>query len=49
MVLPLARFDVGQRRRSTWRDGMIVFRDRMARGTTRTDWHESRHTFSFGG
>jgi hypothetical protein len=49
MVLPLARFDVGQRRRSTWRDGMIVFRDRMARGTTRTGWHESRHTFSFGG
>ncbi len=27
---------------------MIIFRDRMARGTTRTEWLESRHTFSFG-
>lgn len=26
---------------------MITFRDRMARGTTRTGWLDSRHTFSF--
>ncbi len=26
---------------------MITFRDRMARGTSRTGWLESRHTFSF--
>lgn len=26
---------------------MIAFRDRMARGTSRTGWLESRHTFSF--
>ncbi len=28
---------------------MIRFRDRMARGETRTGWLDSRHTFSFGG
>ena len=28
---------------------MIRFRDRMARGRTRTGWLDSRHTFSFGG
>jgi quercetin 2,3-dioxygenase len=28
---------------------MIAFRDRMARGQTRTGWLDSRHTFSFGG
>jgi redox-sensitive bicupin YhaK (pirin superfamily) len=28
---------------------MITFRDRMARGATRTGWLDSRHTFSFGG
>ena len=27
---------------------MISFRDRMARGHTRTGWLDSRHTFSFG-
>ena len=27
---------------------MITFRDRMARGQTRTGWLDSRHTFSFG-
>ena len=27
---------------------MIIFRDRMARGTSRTGWLDSRHTFSFG-
>jgi len=27
---------------------MITFRDRMARGISRTGWLESRHTFSFG-
>jgi len=27
---------------------VITFRDRMARGSTRTGWLESRHTFSFG-
>lgn len=27
---------------------MITFRDRMARGLSRTGWLESRHTFSFG-
>ena len=27
---------------------MIVFRDRMARGQTRTGWLDSRHTFAFG-
>jgi quercetin 2,3-dioxygenase len=27
---------------------MISFRDRMARGTSRTGWLDSRHTFSFG-
>ena len=27
---------------------MITFRDRMARGTSRTGWLESRHSFSFG-
>lgn len=27
---------------------MITFRDRMARGTSRTGWLDSRHTFSFG-
>jgi quercetin 2,3-dioxygenase len=27
---------------------MIAFRDRMARGQTRTGWLDSRHTFSFG-
>ncbi|HTS93399.1 MAG TPA: pirin family protein [Stellaceae bacterium] len=27
---------------------MIRFRDRMARGRTRTGWLDSRHTFSFG-
>ncbi len=27
---------------------MITFRDRMARGASRTGWLESRHTFSFG-
>ncbi len=27
---------------------MIQFRDRMARGTSRTGWLESHHTFSFG-
>ncbi len=27
---------------------MISFRDRMARGSSRTGWLESRHTFSFG-
>jgi redox-sensitive bicupin YhaK (pirin superfamily) len=27
---------------------MIVFRDRLARGTSRTGWLDSRHTFSFG-
>ena len=27
---------------------MITFRDRMARGETRTGWLDSRHTFSFG-
>src|SRR5246127_2476825 len=26
---------------------MITFRDRMARGQTRTGWLDSRHTFSF--
>lgn len=26
---------------------MITFRDRMARGTSRTGWLDSRHTFSF--
>ena len=26
---------------------MIAFRDRMARGTSRTGWLDSRHTFSF--
>src|SRR5487761_10702 len=29
-------------------DSMIIFRDRMARGTSRTGWLDSRHTFSFG-
>jgi quercetin 2,3-dioxygenase len=28
---------------------MINFRDRMARGHTRTGWLDSRHSFSFGG
>jgi redox-sensitive bicupin YhaK (pirin superfamily) len=28
---------------------MIAFRDRMARGATRTGWLDSRHSFSFGG
>jgi quercetin 2,3-dioxygenase len=28
---------------------MITFRDRMARGRSRTGWLDSRHTFSFGG
>jgi redox-sensitive bicupin YhaK (pirin superfamily) len=28
---------------------MIAFRDRMARGRTRTGWLDSRHSFSFGG
>jgi quercetin 2,3-dioxygenase len=28
---------------------MIAFRDRMARGQSRTGWLDSRHTFSFGG
>jgi len=28
---------------------VIRFRDRMARGRTRTGWLDSRHTFSFGG
>ncbi|MDE2305191.1 MAG: pirin family protein [Gammaproteobacteria bacterium] len=28
---------------------MIQFRDRMARGASRTGWLDSRHTFSFGG
>jgi redox-sensitive bicupin YhaK (pirin superfamily) len=28
---------------------MITFRDRMARGATRTGWLDSRHSFSFGG
>jgi redox-sensitive bicupin YhaK (pirin superfamily) len=28
---------------------MIRFRDRMARGETRTGWLDSRHSFSFGG
>ncbi|HXA69680.1 MAG TPA: pirin family protein [Stellaceae bacterium] len=28
---------------------MITFRDRMARGRTRTGWLDSRHSFSFGG
>ena len=27
---------------------MIAFRDRMARGQSRTGWLDSRHTFSFG-
>ena len=27
---------------------MIAFRDRMARGQTRTGWLDSRHTFTFG-
>ena len=27
---------------------MITYRDRMARGISRTGWLESRHTFSFG-
>jgi quercetin 2,3-dioxygenase len=27
---------------------MITFRDRMARGQSRTGWLDSRHTFSFG-
>src|SRR5690242_10478879 len=27
--------------------GMIKFRDRMARGESRTGWLDSRHTFSF--
>jgi hypothetical protein len=26
---------------------MITFRDRMARGQSRTGWPDSRHTFSF--
>jgi hypothetical protein len=26
---------------------MITFRDRMARGQSRTGWLDSRHTFSF--
>lgn len=29
-------------------DPMINFRDRMVRGTSRTGWLDSRHTFSFG-
>jgi redox-sensitive bicupin YhaK (pirin superfamily) len=28
---------------------MIAFRDRMARGRTRTGWLDSRHSFDFGG
>src|SRR5487761_2120201 len=28
-------------------DSMIIFRDRMARGESRTGWLDSRHTFSF--
>jgi quercetin 2,3-dioxygenase len=28
---------------------MIAFRDRMARGRSRTGWLDSRHSFSFGG
>jgi redox-sensitive bicupin YhaK (pirin superfamily) len=31
------------------RRDMIQFRDRTARGRTRTGWLDSRHTFSFGG
>jgi redox-sensitive bicupin YhaK (pirin superfamily) len=37
--------DIVQRGRAT----LIKFRDRMARGRTRTGWLDSRHSFSFAG